>query len=933
MSDIERIFDTARGLDTESRRAYLDRACGSNAELREELERLLESDDQADEFLKSRTIDPDATIPETRQQPGVPSEHEGEMIGRYKLLQKIGEGGFGSVWMAEQKEPVRRRVALKIIKLGMDTRQVIARFEAERQALAMMDHPNIAKVFDAGSTESGRPYFVMELVKGIPITEYCDRERLDAQARLRLFMLVCHAIQHAHQKGIVHRDIKPSNVLVTLHDGVPVPKVIDFGIAKATNQELTEKTLFTQHNQMIGTPAYMSPEQAEMTGLDIDTRSDIYSLGVLLYEMLTGTTPFSGEDLMSKGFAEMMRIIKEETPHKPSTRISSMGDTGTRTAQQRSTPDIKRLGVMIRGDLDWIVMKCLEKDRTRRYDTANGLALDIQRHLSSEPVSAGPPSASYRFRKFVRRNRAGVFAAFAVGCALLLGLAGTSGGLYWALQEKNRADTAAEQAQVAEAEAKSRSEELQKVVEFQSAQLSGIDVAQMGINIRQDLLKEARRSGERLQENEAQIDERVTNVDRSLAGVDFAGLAMSTLESNVFLPAIDAIHTQFGEQPGVRADLLTSLSGTLHDIGILDLAKGCILEAITIRTQQAGKVDAQTLDAENRYGRLLTDLGQLDQAESLFEDTLATATGSYGEDSRIAVEVRYNYATLKFKQARFQEAADMYASALSWFRANLGDVDASTLGAMNSLAAAYNDLDRRKEAEELYSEAIEGFTELYGPSDQRTILAMNNLGGLYRAQNNLTKAAETFTRTLDLSRASLGEDHSVTLILKDNLGGVRYKQQNLDEARRLASEALDGRRRTLGELHDATLRSCYNLAVVYKSMERYDDAISLLQDALPGFEQVYGEFHVYTMTVRKELSNLLFHQSRYAEVEKLFLDEYEKIDRAADVPPDRKRSLTKNLSVLYGHWDQAQPDHGYAEKAEEWKARLEAVSPPPDDGD
>jgi len=361
-------------------------------------------------------------------------EQAGTEIGRYKLLEQVGEGGMGTIWLADQREPVKRRVALKIIKLGMDTKQVIARFEAERQALALMDDPHIAKVFDAGTTETGRPYFVMEYIKGVPILQYCDRERVDTKARLELFIQVCQAIQHAHQKGVIHRDIKPSNVLVALQDGVPVPKVIDFGIAKATHSELTAKTLFTEHGQLLGTPAYMSPEQADVSGLDIDTRSDVYSLGVLLYEMLTGTTPFDVEDLRSKGFGEMMRVIREDEPHTPSTRISSLGDTASRTAQLRRV-DAKKLGTLLRGDVDWIVMKCLEKDRTRRYDTANGLAADIRRHLDDEPVTAGAPSATYRLRKFVRRNRAQVIAASLVLAALLAAIVGTS----WGLVESSRA--------------------------------------------------------------------------------------------------------------------------------------------------------------------------------------------------------------------------------------------------------------------------------------------------------------------------------------------------------------------------------------------------------------------------------------------------------------------------------------------------------------
>jgi WD40 repeat protein/tRNA A-37 threonylcarbamoyl transferase component Bud32 len=351
-----------------------------------------------------------------------PAEEPGDKIGRYKLLEKIGEGGFGAVYLAEQKEPVKRRVALKIIKLGMDTRQVVARFEAERQAVALMDHANIAKIFDAGATASGRPYFVMELVRGPPITQYCDANHLPPAKRLGLFIQVCRAIQHAHQKGLIHRDIKPSNILVTLHDGVPVPKVIDFGIAKATQADLTDKTVYTQFQQFIGTPAYMSPEQAEMSGLDIDTRSDIYSLGVLLYELLVGATPFNPRDLLAAGLDEMRRTIRETEPIRPSTRLRSLaGEELTRTAERRGADAPKLIG-LLRGDLDCIVMKCLEKDRTRRYETANGLARDIERHLDNEPVAARPPSAAYRLQKFVRRNRLVFTAATAVGLALVLGV-------------------------------------------------------------------------------------------------------------------------------------------------------------------------------------------------------------------------------------------------------------------------------------------------------------------------------------------------------------------------------------------------------------------------------------------------------------------------------------------------------------------------------
>jgi serine/threonine protein kinase len=441
------IFTNALKLATPTERVgYLDEACGRDAALRAAVEALLRAHASDPGFLEQPAVPLEATAESGPSQENVttgpnPAEHPGTVIGPYKLLEQIGEGGFGIVFMAEQQQPVRRKVALKVLKPGMDTRQVVARFEAERQALALINHPNIAKVLDAGQTGSGRPYFVMDLVKGLPITEYCDQSQLTPRERLGLFVHVCRAMQHAHQKGIIHRDLKPSNVLVTLQDGAPLVKVIDFGIAKALGQQLTDKTLSTNFAQLIGTPLYMAPEQAAFSNVDVNTRSDIYSLGVLLYKLLTGTTPFEKERFKELSYDEVRRIIREEEPPKPSARISTLGQSATSLSAQRKS-DPKRLSQLCRGELDWIVMKCLEKDRNRRYETASAFAADVQRYLADEPVQACPPSAWYRARKFVRRHKVGL----AIAGLVLVFLVSLGGILGWVVRDRTLREAATEQA-------------------------------------------------------------------------------------------------------------------------------------------------------------------------------------------------------------------------------------------------------------------------------------------------------------------------------------------------------------------------------------------------------------------------------------------------------------------------------------------------------
>ena len=572
----------------EARAAYLAVACGTDAALRGRVEALLRASENAGDFLEEP---PTGLASAEGLVATEPSAKPGDRIGRYKLLQQIGEGGCGVVYMAEQEEPVRRRVALKVIKLGMDTKNVIARFEAERQALAMMEHPNIAKVLDGGATDTGRPFFVMELVRGIKITDYCDQNNLSTADRLGLFILVCQAIQHAHQKGIIHRDIKPSNILVTQNESVAVPKVIDFGIAKATtDQRLTDKTVFTAFEQFLGTPAYMSPEQAMMTSLDIDTRTDIYALGVLLYELLTGQTPFDAKELLSAGLDAMRRIIREQEPARPSTRLSTMLEADlTSVARHRQTAPAG-LGTLLRGDLDWIVMKALEKDRTRRYATANGLAADIQRHLSNEPVTARPPSRMYEFQKTVRRHKFGFAAAAALILVLGLGVLASAWQALRATRAEHGQSRLRQQAETNEKKAILEAAKSQQVAQFMKDMLKGVGP---GVARGRDttLLREI-------------LDQTTQRLNQDLAG-----------------------------QREVEADLRETLGVVYRDLGDYPNAAAMHQEALAIREKLHGKDHPAVAASLTGLGQILHRQGDYAAAEKLYREALEIQKRHLGDEN------------------------------------------------------------------------------------------------------------------------------------------------------------------------------------------------------------------------------------------------------------------------------------------------------------
>ncbi len=624
--DEESIFYEALELKSLAERsAYLKGVCGDDLDLLARVEALIKVHGNKQSILEAAASSLDMTL-ETESL----TEGPGTKIGRYKLLELIGEGGFGVVYMAEQEEPIRRKVALKIIKLGMDTKQVIARFEAERQALALMEHPNIAKVLDAGATDTGRPYFVMELVRGIPLTKYCDKYTLATKQRLELFIEVCRAIQHAHQKGIIHRDIKPTNVMVTRHDGTGVPKVIDFGIAKATQQRLTETLRFPEYHQFICTPEYMSPEQAELSEADVDTRSDIYSLGVMLYELLTGSTPFERKELFSVSYDEIRRIICETDPPKPSTRLSSLGDELSEVAKLRQVHP-GELCKIISGDLDWVVMKTLEKDRNRRYETANELAMDIERHLRDEPVVAGPPSTIYRLRKFIRRNRTGVLVGLVVIAALLIGLCLATVGFIQANREKERTKAALQRAGMNFQMAR---DAVDKMTEVAEKQLVNVPIME---KVRQDLLQQAQVFYQEFVEeeisNEPAVRQEMGRSYRRLGDIhQMLGQYEQAEEAyNSAMDVFNKLVVDFPDTADYRMEMVASenaLGLTLRALGRHRQAERAFSTATELLEPLADEFPTEPAyakalaEAHNNLGLILMDTGEPEKAKQAYRQAL-----------------------------------------------------------------------------------------------------------------------------------------------------------------------------------------------------------------------------------------------------------------------------------------------------------------------
>jgi serine/threonine protein kinase/tetratricopeptide (TPR) repeat protein len=815
------MFEAALELPPENRVGYLDGACGGDSSLRQRLEALLGKHERAGDFLERPAAQIVVTVDEML------AERPGTVIGPYKLLEQIGEGGMGLVYVAEQHEPIKRRVALKIIKPGMDSRQVIARFEAERQALALMDHPHIAKVHDGGTTPEGRPYFVMELVKGTPITDYCDRHRLTTRQRLQLFLDVCQAVQHAHQKGIIHRDLKPSNVLVEVHDVHPVVKVIDFGIAKAMGQQLTDKTVYIGMTQMIGTPMYMSPEQAGLSSLDVDTRSDVYSLGVLLYELLTGTTPFDSETLKKADYDEMRRIIRENEPPRPSTRLSTIEQAALSTIAEKRGLEPRRLSQQLRGELDWIVMKALEKDRNRRYESASAFAADVQRFLHDEPVQACPPSSWYKIKKYTRRHRRPLATAAAFLVLLVLG----SGISIW---QAVRTAERAEGERLAKETAQRRLAQIEKVNEILGTIFKDVDPQQEE--------KEAKPLrallGERLDQAMHELEGEAVGDPLAVAKLQVTlgncqlGLGYTEKAIVLFKQALAGLSVEAGPEHPDAIACAEGLFRAYSRTGQLRNVLPWFEETYKQASAKLGQEHLATLAYMDNLAWVYHYLNKFDQSISLFDETVKLRTATLGPEHRDTLKSMNGLAMVCRSARKTDRAIEVFEKAFHLQKATLGPDHRDTLHSMHHLAWSYLQGGKREQGVKLFEEELKLLKAKWGPQHLRTLGCMQDLAIVYSSEGRHDQALAMDEDLYRLSKAKLGADHPDTLSRLRNLASEYVNVGKPEQALSLREEALVLAKAKWGPGNPTTLKFMHDLGASYLFAGKPDRAVSLLEEAV-----------------------------------------------------------------------------------------------------
>lgn len=927
----ETLFELALRTPEAERAALLDRACEGKPELRARVEALLKAD-----AAPAKVFTPPTAFGVTTGFEGPVRAAAGDVpgtviAGRYKLLEEIGEGGMGTVWMAQQSEPVKRRVALKLIKAGMDSKSVLQRFEQERQALAIMDHPNIAKVLDGGLTEDRRPFFVMELVNGLPLTKFCDDVKLGISERLELFIPICQAVQHAHQKGIIHRDLKPNNILVTMVDGKPVPKVIDFGVAKSIGGKLTDESLFTQFGAVVGTLEYMAPEQTGFSNQDIDTRADIYSLGVILYELLTGLRPYDTQRLKQAAFLELIRIIQEDEPSKPSTRISTNESLPSLAAVRLIEP--RKLTALLRGELDWIVMRCLEKKRDHRYDTANNLARDIQRYLADETVEARPPTLGYRASKFIRRNRGLVLTAGLILSLLLLAIVGTSWGLVQAEQQRDRA----EQATIAEAkraegeqQAKIQAEKRLKQIEKSNAILGSIfatldpkEVARAERPLQAIVVEQIDHAVEQLQAetigDPLVVATMQDTLARSLLGLSEPAKAMVLLEKS-----LATRRSLLGNEHPETLESMNNLADACQSAGRLASALQLMRDTLALSLSKLGPEHPKTLIAKNNLASAYLDAGKVSLALPLFEETYLQRKKLLGPDHPQTLATMNNLAMALQATGNSQQAIPLLEDALPLLTAKLGQEHPNTLSAMNNLAMAYFALGRRDEAVKLFEQTLAVRRSKLGPEHLDTLASMNNLASGYQSLGKMELAIPLLEETVSRLRAKWGPDHPGTLTASHNLARSYQSAGKADRALPILEDTLNRRKAKLGPDHPDTLATMDLLAQSLLSLKKWSEAEKTLRAGL-ALRQSKSIEAWPTYNTMSQLGGALLGQKKYVEAEPLLLSGYEGMKKLeAKIPVQGKARVPEALDRLV----QLYTETNKPEEVKKWQAEKDKLTRP-----
>ncbi len=854
---VKDLLHQALPLDHEQRDRFLKDACSCDDELRAEVESLL----LADEGIRSSFM----------QSPLQTDELGGSVVGRlepgqifaqrFRLVRKLGEGGMGQVWLAEQTSPVRRQVALKLIKAGMYDEAVVQRFQAERQSLAIMDHPAIAKVFDAGATPQGQPYFVMEYVPGLPITEYGDQKKLTIPDRLELFIQVCEGVQHAHQKAVIHRDLKPANILVVEVDGKPVPRIIDFGLAKATAPDLAGGTISTQFGHFIGTPGYMSPEQADPAVQDIDTRTDVYSLGVVLYILLAGSQPFETKQRPKQPVDELLRKLREEEPPSPSAKVGADRDASVAASNARGS-DPRQLVNMLRGDLDWITMKALEKDRARRYGAPSELAADIRRYLSHEPVGARPASASYKLQKYARRHRAAVFVA--AGLVLLLAafsvLQATQ--LRRITRERDRATRERDRAT--------------RITDFMTGMFKVSDPSEArgnSVTAREILDKASKEMGTGLAK-----DPEVQAQMMQVMATTYLNLGLNARAHELAKHAFDARTNLLGPNDPKTFESMSQLGLILDHEGHEAEAEKLEREALAGERRVLGSDDPLTIQTMSILAWIVQAQGRFDEAEKLTREVIEAATRRLGAESTAVLGAMNSLGGDLWNQGRYAEAEQEYRRLLEIDRHVLGPDHPQTLNVMSDLALAIQTEGRLSEAEQIYRESLATERRVLGPEHLYTLGTASNLAGLLATEGRYLEAENLYQETLAIQLRTIGPEHPRTLLTQSELADELFGEGHVHEAERLNRETLTAMVRIIGPEHPSTLVCKSSLAKDLVAEGRYAEAEQIAQDAFQIELRTLGPQHPYTLDALQQLGTAMGYTHRYAEASKLFRDMIEKQD-------------------------------------------------------